>query len=131
MKLDMNDILLMNAMSKVSGVDPKDCIENDGLISYFVKGNEVGKAIGKGASNVKKLEQSLKRKVEILGYYEQPEMMVAKTFDVEIEEVSKKKGKVIVKLSALDKKKVFSNSGRLRRLKELMKRNCELDLVIR
>ncbi|MBT4870492.1 MAG: KH domain-containing protein [Candidatus Diapherotrites archaeon] len=131
MKLSMDDILLMNAMSKVSGVDAKDCIEQNGMISYLVKGSEVGKAIGKGALNVKKLEQSLKKRVEILGFYEKADKMVTKTFDVEAEEVNKKNGKLIVKLDALNKKKVFSNSGRLRRLKELMKRNCDLDLLIR
>ena len=127
----MDDILVMNAMSKVSGVDAKDCIETDGMISYLVNGNEIGKAIGKGALNVKKLEQSLKKRVEILGFYEKADKMVTKTFDVEAEEISKKKGKLIVKLNALNKKKVFSNSGRLRRLRELMKRNCDLDLLIR
>ena len=81
--------------------------------------------------NVKKLEQSLKKRVEILGFYEKADKMVTKTFDVEAEEVNKKNGKLIVKLDALNKKKVFSNSGRLRRLKELMKRNCDLDLLIR
>ena len=131
MKLSMDDILLMNAMSKVSGVDAKDCTENNGLISFLVKGNEIGKAIGKGALNVKKLEESLKKRVEIVGFYEKPEEMVTKTFDVEAEEVNKKKGRLIIKLDALNKKKVFSNSGRLRRVKELMKRNCDLDLIIR
>ena len=131
MKLNMDDILLMNAMSKVSGVDAKDCMENDGMISYLVKGSEVGKAIGKGALNVKKLEESLKKRVEILGYYEKPEHMVTKAFDVEAEEVNKKKGKLIIKMDGLNKRKVFSNSGRLRRLRELMKRNYDLDLLIR
>ena len=126
----MDDILLMNAMSKVSGVDAKDCMENNGMVSYLVKGNEVGKAIGKGALNVKKLEHSLKKKIEILGFYEKPEEMVTKTFDVTAEEVNKKKGKLIVKLSAMNKKKVFSASGRFRRIKELMKRNCDLDLIL-
>jgi len=129
-KLNMDDILLMNAMSKVSGVDAKDCMEANGMVSFLVKGNEVGKAIGKGALNVKKLEQSLKKRVEVIGYYKQPEEMVTKTFDVEAEEVNKKKGKLIVKLSALNKKKLFSNSGRFKRVKELMKRNYDLDLII-
>lgn len=131
MKLSMDDILLMNAMSKVSGVDAKDCIEENGLVSFLVKGNEVGKAIGKGALNIKKLEQSLKKRVEVVGFYEKPEDMVRKTFDVEVEEVSKKKGRLVIKMSALNKKKVFSNSGRLKRVKELMKRNCDLDLMVR
>jgi NusA-like KH domain protein len=130
MKLSMDDILLMNAMSKVSGVDAKDCIETNGMVSFLVKGSEVGRAIGKGAVNVKKLENSLKKRVEVLGFYEKPEEMVTRTFDVQAEEVNKKKGKLIVKLNAMNKKKVFSNSGRFRRIKELMKRNCELDLIL-
>ncbi len=130
MKLSMDDILLINAMSKVSGVDAKDCIEQNGMVSYLVKEKEVGKAIGKKAVNVKKLENSLKKKIEIIGYYEKPEEMVTKTFDVQAEEVNKKKGKIIIRMDSLNKKKLFSNSGRLRRVKEMIKRNHGLDLII-
>ena len=126
----MDDILLINAMSKVSGVDAKDCIEQNGMVSYLVKEKEVGKAIGKKAVNVKKLENSLKKKIEIIGYYEKPEEMVTKTFDVQAEEVNKKKGKIIIRMDSLNKKKLFSNSGRLRRVKEMIKRNHGLDLII-
>ena len=121
---------MMNALSKVSGVDAKDCLEQNGMISFLVKGKEMGKAIGKKALNVNKLENSLKKKIEIIGYYEKPEEMVTKTFEIQAEEINQKKGKIIIKLDALNKKKLFSNSGRLRRIKELIKRNYELDLII-
>jgi NusA-like KH domain protein len=130
MKLTMETIMLMNALDKVSGVDAKDCIENNGLVSYLVNENEVGKAIGKGATNVKMLESKLKKKVEIIPYGKKPESIITKTFEVELEKAEEKKGKLVLSITALNKKKIFSNSGRLKRVKELIKRNYELELII-
>lgn len=45
----------------------KDCIANEQLI-FIVEENEIGKAIGKGGSNVKRLESLLKKKIKIVEF---------------------------------------------------------------
>ncbi len=130
MKLSLEEIRLMNALEEVADVSVKDCLITGNLVSFLVREQEVGKAIGKKASNVKLLESKLKKRIEIIGFSENPEKMIEKTFEVKINEVQKKKGKLLVSLDAIEKKKIFNNAGRLRRVKELIKRNYDLDLIL-
>jgi len=129
-KFSMDDILLINAFEKISKVNAKDCITEKNVISFLVEGKLVGKAIGKKAVNVKFLEQKLKKKIEIIGFYKKPEEVIKKTFDVEIEEINKKKGRIIITVDSLNKRKIMNNLSRLKRVRELMKRNYELELTV-
>ncbi|MDD3084014.1 MAG: NusA-like transcription termination signal-binding factor [Candidatus ainarchaeum sp.] len=130
MKFSMEDILLINAFEKISRVSAKDCIVKGNIISFLVKGKEVGKAIGKKAMNVKELEKKLKKKIEIIGYYEKPEEVLSKTFDVKINEVKRKSKKLLLNLDLENKKKVFINIRRFKTVKELVERNYGLEMIL-
>ena len=131
MKLNMDEILLINALARVANVNAKDCLVGDHIVSYLVKGSEVGKAIGKKAINVKELEKKLNKRIEIIGFETKPEEVIKKTFEIELGEVKQKKGRLIIGLDNTNKKKVLSNSSRLRRVKELMKRNYDLEVILK
>ena len=131
MKLNMDEILLINALARVANVNAKDCLVGDRIVSYLVKGNEVGKAIGKKAINVHELEKKLNKRIEIIGFETKPEDVIKKTFEIELGEVKQKKGRLIIGLDNTNKKKVLSNSSRLRRVKELMKRNYDLEVILK
>lgn len=130
MKLTMDDILLMNALTQVSGVSAKDCLVSGNLVSFLVNEKEVGKAIGRKAVNVKELEQKLNKKIEIVAYSEKPENVVESTFEVKVSSAKVTNGKLVVFMDSLGKRKVLGNIGRLKRLKELLKRNYKLDLIV-
>ncbi len=60
---------LMSLFEKITKTRIKDCfIDNNELLTFVVHDVELGKAIGKQANNVKKLEKLLKRKIRILGF---------------------------------------------------------------
>lgn len=122
--------MFMQALEKISGVSAKDCLVNGNLISFFVKEEEMGKAIGKGAANVKELEMRLKRKVELVGFYQKPENTIASAFEVKIESVKNTPEMLILNLSAEGKRKVLSNIGRFKRIQELVKRNYGLGVML-
>lgn len=126
----MEDILLMNAFEKISKVSAKDCIVNGDIISFLVNEKEIGKAIGKEAVNVKELKKKLKKRIEIIGYYKKAEDVLSKTFDVKINQVKKKNNKLILGLDLENKKKVFMNGKRFRTVKELVKRNYGLEMIL-
>ncbi len=121
---------MINAFEKISKVSAKDCIVRNNIISFFVKEREMGKAIGKKAENVKNLEHKLNKKIEIIGYYNNPEDVLSKTFNVKINEVKKKNDKLLLSIDADNKKKIFMNSRRFKIVKELIKRNYELELIL-
>lgn len=130
MKISMDEILLRQALEKVSKVSPKDCIATNGIISFLVNEKEIGKAIGKKASNIKELEKKLKKRVEIIGFYKKPEDIIKNTFKVELKETNKKGKKLIINLDQTSKKKVMSNIGRLKRINELIERNYKMNLIL-
>jgi NusA-like KH domain protein len=126
----MEEILFMNALEKISRVSPKDCIVENNTITYFVNGKELGKAIGKQAKNIKELEKKLKKKIEIIGKYDEIEKIIENTFDVKVEEKTKKKGRIILKVNPTDKKKVLGKINRFKKVKEFVRRNYELEITL-
>jgi len=130
MKLTQDDLLLMSALEKISGVTPKDCIVNNNSIAYLVKEHDVGRAIGKNAQSVKELEKRLGKKIEIYGYGEKPEEMIAKALKVKFASATTKGGKIFIMLDGMEKKKLFGNMGRMRTIKEFVERNYGLEAVV-
>ena len=61
----MNYISIFGRITKVSA---KDCIILDNKLIFVVNDINLGKAIGKQASNIKMLEKVLKKGVKIIGY---------------------------------------------------------------
>ena len=70
MKIKYNKELidLMGIFSSVTGAGLKDCFEADEVLYFIVESGQIGKAIGKGAVNVKKLQQKFNRKLRIAEY---------------------------------------------------------------
>ena len=64
------DITVMNYMKlfeNLTRAKLKDCISND-LLIFVVEENEIGKAIGRNGSNVKRLEALLKKRIKIVEF---------------------------------------------------------------
>jgi len=56
-------------MEKITKAKVKDCFtDEEGTIFFVVAPGEIGKAIGKGASNIKRLQQELQRKIRVIEY---------------------------------------------------------------
>ena len=126
----MENIRLMSALEKITGVTPKDCLIEDQLVSYFVPEKDMGKAIGKAAVNIKNLEQKLNKRIEIVAYTAKPEDVFAMALEVNYTSSKVNDQKVIISLDSASKSKAFKNNARIKRVKELIKRNFGLELVI-
>lgn len=64
------DVALMQTIAlfeKTSGAQVKDCIAGDPII-FVVNEGEIGKAIGKGGQNVRRLESQLKKRVKVVEF---------------------------------------------------------------
>tara|TARA_B100002003_G_C13801629_1_gene395667 strand:- start:119 stop:532 length:414 start_codon:yes stop_codon:yes gene_type:complete len=134
MKLGSEEIFYINAFNKISGVDAKDVIVHDNNIIFLVKGKDVGKAIGKSASNIKALRTRLKKNVEIFGHCEKFEEFVKKALkEVKVKkvEITEKDGrkKAIVLLEEGERAALFGNMGRIKKIKEIAKRNYGVEEV--
>ena len=61
---------LMSMFENITRVSAKDCFENDatGQLVFIVPEGQLGRALGKGAQNIKKLSTRLNKKVRVLEY---------------------------------------------------------------
>ena len=60
---------IMSLFEKVTRARLKDYfVDNNDLMTFVVHEVEIGRAVGKQAANVKKLEKLFKRKIKILGF---------------------------------------------------------------
>jgi len=128
MRLTSDDIFYLNALNSASGANARDCVVQGNVISFLIRKEELGKAIGKEANAVKKLRQRLKMNVELLEYPENVGEFIKKAlYNIKVKEVSvsEKNGKKVaaVTLEAGEKRKVLGFASRLKRIKALAQRN--------
>jgi NusA-like KH domain protein len=130
MKLSMDEILLMNALTQVTGVSAKDCLVDGQLVSFLIPMSLMGKALGKKAANIKDLQEKLNKRIELIPYLEKSEDVFANALEVNYVTARKSGDKIIVLLDAQNKAKAFKNNSRIKRVKEIIRRNFNLELII-
>lgn len=130
----MEQIQLINTLDSIARVSAKDCVVKGDSVIFMVPEEQIGKAIGKNGSNIKAMTQRIKKKVELFEYAKTPEKFLEKAFynakllGVEIKDVRESKV-AFVKVDAENKNIVLSRLGRLKKIKELAKRNYNIDEV--
>ena len=73
-KLTMDQMRKISLFQKITKVTPRDCLDDekqDRLI-FVVNEGKMGLAIGKNGSNIKSLQNLLKRNIELVEYYDEP-----------------------------------------------------------
>jgi NusA-like KH domain protein len=126
----MDEIHLMNALSQIAKVSAKDCIIDGNLITFLVKEEEVGKAIGKKAVNVKALQDKLNKKIEIIGYQKEPEKIVSKALGIEISSARINGDKLIISMDSINKRKAMTSGAKIKKIKKLIERNFGKELIL-
>lgn len=128
MRLGKDEIMFMNALSKISGVNARDCLIGEKMISFVVKEADMGNAIGKKGEKVQRLKKILNRNIELVPYTTDPARFVSQSFDgisfgaIELQNNDEKKI-LSVKMDSENKRKLLQNLGKMKRVKELAKRN--------
>ena len=64
--IDMQQMRYINLFSKVSRIDPKSSFKYNGQLIFLVPRMQVSQAIGKDASNVRKMSSIMGKKVKII-----------------------------------------------------------------
>ena len=91
-KYDSELIKLMMLFESMSGAKVKDCISNDKVL-FIVGENDMGRAIGKNGSNIKKFENKLKKKVKLAEFSNDAAQFVRNlAYPAEISDVKNENG---------------------------------------
>ncbi len=82
-KLSTEQLQFISLFQKITHTQPKDCIEDEKLdrIIFVVENGDMGKAIGKGAANIKSLKNKIQKTVEVVEYIKEPEKFIAKAIN--------------------------------------------------
>ena len=132
MRLTSDEIFYLNELNSASGANARDCVIEGNVITFLVRKKELGKAIGKDAEAVKKLRLKLKLNVELLEYAEEGKEIIKKAlYDVKIKEIKfvERNDKKIanVSLESGERRKILGQTGRLKRIKALARRNYKVE----
>ncbi len=73
-KLTTDQMRLMLLFQRVTGATARDCIEDEkqDRVIFAVDAGKMGLAIGKGGSNIKSLQNMVKKNVELVEYGDDP-----------------------------------------------------------
>ena len=72
LKIDNETFRYLNAFGTLTGVSALDCFELRDEVVYLVEPGKIGIAVGKGGSNIKKVENLLKKSIRLVEYSSDP-----------------------------------------------------------
>ena len=72
LRIDNETFRYLNAFSTLTGVSAIDCFQFNGEVVYVVEPGKISIAVGKGGSNIKKVENLLKKRVRLVEYSSDP-----------------------------------------------------------
>ena len=88
LKLDRDALGLSSLLEKISHVQVKDCFQDEDTVYYIVETGQVGKAIGKKAQNIHKIQEDLDKRVRVIEFKEKVEDFVKSIiYPLEMEQV--------------------------------------------
>ncbi len=90
---------LSSLMERITKAKVKDCFtDEEGSIFFVVAPGEIGKAIGKGASNIKRLQQELQRKIKIIEYNDNVVEFVKNIiYPLHVQSITEEQGVIVIK----------------------------------
>jgi N utilization substance protein A len=133
-KLSSEDIRYIALFENITGAITKDCItDNDeNKITFIVKKGNMGLAIGRKGSNIKRVKQTLGKKIEVLEHSDDPAEFLKNMFSpYRVKKVELKDGVAYVEVDERDKTAAVGKKGKnIQKIKALAKRHHDIKDVI-
>ena len=128
-KLDAETLRVFAMFERMTGAELKDFQEEEDRVVFVVVEGQIGRAVGKGAQNLKRLRETLNKEIVLYGYAADREQFLRNVFHrftVENVEWEDRNGDIIahVKLPQEEKGKAIGKGGRnIQLARALMKRH--------
>ena len=90
---------LSSLMERITKAKVKDCFtDEEGTIFFVVAPGELGKAIGKSGSNIKKMQHELQRRIKVIEYNDNVVEFVKNIiYPLRIQSITEEQGTVVIK----------------------------------
>ena len=110
--LDQEALGLSTLMERITRARVKDCFKDEDTIYFVVAVGELGKAIGKGGSNIKKAQQELGKRIKVIEYRDNAVDFVRNViYPLKVEEIVEEEDAVIIKDSSRKTKSALIGRG--------------------
>ncbi|AJF60330.1 MAG: NusA-like transcription termination signal-binding factor [Candidatus Diapherotrites archaeon] len=132
MKITQEQIQLINALERLSGATARDCLFDKKNISFLVAKEHMSRVIGKNGSTIKKMREKMGRNIEVFEFSDSADDFIKSALykaKIKAVEVSESNGKKTMRVAVdpLSRNHLLQDSGKLRRIKELLKRNYSVE----
>ena len=133
-KLDQDTLALSSFLEKLARIRVKDCFKDRETIFFVVPKGSMGKALGKGAINVKKLQRDLNSKIRLIEHDDEVVKFIQNVISpLKVEEIEEQEEFILVRDSSKKTKSLLiGRDGRnLQTLNRAVKRffNKEVKVV--
>ena len=134
-KLGLDEIGFITTFENFTKTHVKDCIINKkkDKITFIVDAGHAGAAIGKAGVNIKKLEQKLNKKVEVLEFSQDPLVFISNIFrPIKITNayISEKSDGSKILYASVAKSKLGMVKAKMNNAKQLIKKYYNFDEII-
>jgi transcription termination/antitermination protein NusA len=98
LKLDADSLGLSLVMERITKARVKDSFQDDDTIYFIVGFGELGKAVGKGGSNIKKVQEALGKKIKVIEFKNDVKGFVKNAiYPLKVEEIKQEDNCIIIK----------------------------------
>lgn len=118
----------LSALERETGKSARDCIVQNGTISFLVNTENMPRIIGKKGVNIKKFTEKMGKKIQLFEYNEEPEKFIEKALPkgtvkgVQMQKNGEEKT-ARIEIVPSERVSIKANQPKIRALKELLDRN--------
>jgi len=135
MKLTGDDLRTIALFESITGARVIDMVPGDDVNTFLIRSSGAGRAIGKGAENLRRFRELTGKRVNLFVHYPDEERFVRSLlhrFTVESIEVVEEEGRriALVRVAPVDKARAIGRGGQnIRLISELARKHSTLDGV--
>ncbi|MDX1611465.1 MAG: NusA-like transcription termination signal-binding factor [Candidatus Thermoplasmatota archaeon] len=136
-KIDLRSMRLLSSFEELTRVQPLDIVETEDRYVFLVNEEDVGRAVGKGGSRLKRVREKMGRNIDVVAYAEDPKELVSNFFrpydvqGVELEDHREGGQRARVKVAPKDKGRAIGKGGsNVKLCEELVSRHTDITQVV-
>ena len=125
-------LAIMKMFTRVTGALLKDSFEYENTLYFIVEPGHVGKAIGKGGSTVKELQEKFKKHVRVVEYNPDVAAFVQNLiYPIKVDGVAADNGKIVIKSSdmSIRGQLIGRNAKNLNMLRQVAARYFQISTI--
>ena len=130
-KYNIDIMKYMSLFESLTGARVKDCIVNDGIF-FIVHENEMGKAIGKHGSNLKRVENAMKKKIRLAEFNKDISQFIQNLiYPLKVKEIKEEEGVVTIYVDDRKTKGMLIGRDRhnINSIKDIVKRYFKVEEI--